>query len=145
MRVLLEVQMTKKEFIQTHAMAAYERLITEATEVVNTTLTMRIAVNQVERAWSQLTDLGYGSATKITSAMHQQVTTNTDPMVSLDDGLHPLLDNGLHQNKSVEYWTKKLKEAQGNPNFDHRDQTEIRTALTSAEISEVMGFGYYKE
>ena len=129
--------MTKKEFIQTHAMAAYERLITEATEVVNTTLTMRIAVNQVERAWDQLTDLGYGSATKITSAMHQQATTNTDPMV--------LLDDGKHQNKSVEHWTAKLKEARGSKNSDCQDLVYLRTALTSAEVSKSMGFGFYKE
>ena len=128
--------MTKKEFIQTHAMAAYERLITEATEVVNTTLTMRIAVNQVERAWDQLTDLGYGSATKITSAMHQQATTNTDPMV--------LLDDGKHQNKSVEHWTAKLKKARGNKNSDCQDLVKIRNALTSAETARSMGFGFYK-
>ena len=125
-------------------MAAYERLITEATEIVNTTLTMRIAVNQVERAYDQLTDLGYGSATKITSAMHQQATTNVDPMVSLENGLHPLLDNGLHQNKSVEYWTKKLKKARGDKNSDCQDLVYLRTALTSAEIARSMGFGFYK-
>ena len=128
--------MTKKEFIQHHAMAAYERLITEATEIVNTTLTMRIAVNQVERAYDQLTDLGYGSATKITSAMHQQATTNVDPLV--------LLDDGKHQNQSVGYWRMKLKEAHGNPSFDHKALTEIRNALSSAETSRRMGFGFYK-
>ena len=137
MRVLLEVQMTKKEFIQHHAMAAYERLLKEATEVVNTALVMRIAVNQVERAYDQLSDLGYGSATKITSAMHQQATTNVDPLV--------LLDDGKHKNQSVEYWAAKLKEAQGNKNSDCQDLVKIRTALTSAEVSRSMGFGYYKE
>ena len=135
--------MNKREFVQAHVMAAYERLITEATEVVDTTLTMKIAVNQVERAWVQLSDLGYGGKTKITGSVdpggtlvQRQATINTDPMV--------LLDDGKHLNKSVEHWTAKLKEARGSKNSDCQDLVYLRTALTSAEVSKVMGFGYYK-
>ena len=136
--------MNKKEFIQSNIMIAYERLLKEETLTAGNALTMSIAVKQLETAWFQLSDLGYGGKTHITisgdpggTLVQRKATINVDPII--------LLDDGKHQNQSVEYWTKKLKEAQGNPNFDHRDQTEIRTALTSAEVSKSMGFGYYKE
>ena len=133
MGVLLEVQMTKKEFIQANIIVTYERLL--KTEPV-TALTMSIAVRQLEKAYDQLTSLGYGAATKITSTMQQQATINTDPTV--------LLDNGLHKNKSIEYWTAKLKEARGNKNSDCQDLVYLRNALSSAETSKMMGFGFYK-
>ena len=136
--------MNKREFVQAHVMAAYERLITEATEVVDTTLTMRIAVNQVERAWVQLSDLGYGGKTKITGSVDTvEVIVQHTPIPRDIDQL-ALLDDGKHLNKSVEHWTAKLKEARGNKNSDCQDLVYLRTALTSAEVSKVMGFGYYK-
>ena len=127
--------MTKKEFIQQNIMRTYERILKEAAFPV-TPLAMIVAVKQLSIAWEELTVQGYGAATKITSTMQQQATTNTDPKV--------LLDDGKHKNKSVEHWDKKLKEAQGNKDFDNRDLTEIRSALTSAEVSRSMGFGFYK-
>ena len=137
--------MNKREFVQAHVLSAYARLLKEE-PTTNTKLIMRFAVEQTERAWAQLSDLGYGGKTKITvsgdidglidSQVNPVSQSYVDPMDQLDDG--------KHQNKSVEYWTAKLKEAQGNPNFDHRDTTEIRNALTSAEVSKMVGFGYYK-
>ena len=138
--------MNKREFVQAHVMTAYERMLKAEPLTVDTKLTMRFAVEQTERAWVQLSDFGYGGKTKITvsgdidgvidSQVNPRSQSYVDPMDQLDDG--------KHKNKSVEYWAAKLKEAQGNPNFDHRDTTEIRNAMTSAEVSKMVGFGYYK-
>ena len=137
--------MNRREFIQAHVMIAYERLL-KAEPNANTKLTMRFAVEQTEIAWVQLSEFGYGGKTKITisgdidgiidNQVNPRSRSYVDPIDQLDDG--------KHKNKSVEYWAEKLKEAQGNPNFDHRDTTELRNALSSAEASKMMGFGYYK-
>ena len=135
--------MNKKEFIQSNIMIAYERLLKEETLTAGNALTMSIAVKQLETAWFQLSDLGYGGKTHITisgdpggTLVQRKATINVDPII--------LLDDGKHQNQSVGYWRIKLKEAHGNPSFDHKALTEIRNALSSAETSRRMGFGFYK-
>ena len=138
--------MNKREFVQAHVMCAYERMLKAEPLTVNTKLTMRFAVEQTERAWAQLSDFGYGGKTKITISGDTDGTIDSQVNPVSQNHIDPmdLLDDGKHENKSVEYWAEMLKEAQGNPKFDHRDTTEIRNAMTSAEVSKMVGFGYYK-